>query len=332
MTNNFTYRFFHWQLFGLLCLAVLLITGCSKDTDIFVPDPIQPVPDTNWVPAITESMPVVLLKNEIRRNYIVDSVDATAGGEVVTPSGAKFYVQPRTVVDTNGQLVNGKVKLAFLHIYKNGDLIRMNKPTYHLGRMFASGGVTYAQLTKGEQELKLAGDHTAMIEMPANAALMDSLRLHFGNGSNFLEYSWQLNYDSINRIVNGSNTYLMHTRRLGWIGSGRAYNTFAPVTLQVQLPPRFTNANSFVSVVLNNNLCMASCHGQLAPKRFVAYGLPGGFPAKLIVLSKLGNQYFAATKSINIQTGISGAVVVQQESMTPVLSSLGAINELLDNL
>jgi hypothetical protein len=320
-----------YKCFGWL-LAVWLAAGCSKDVDVFVPDAVQPAPDTLWVNNITDTMPVAVLKKELLLSVHTDSVDAGAGDTVIAPLGAKFYLPAGIVTNAAGAAINGKVKLELMHITKNGDLIRMNKPTSNQGKIFASGGIVFAQLSKYEQALQLKDGKTATITMPTQTTLIDSLKIHFGDGSGLLEYNWLLNYDSANTIVNESAAYRLQSHRLGWIGSGKFYTTYAPVTVHVKLPSQFTNANSFVSLVVDGKLCMANCYGQPLYKRFVAYGLPGAQAATLVVLSKIGNRYFAAKKSIVLQPGVVGTVVVQSENVTPVLSSPSAVNSLLNSL
>jgi hypothetical protein len=104
-----------------LVITALLFTSCQKDSDIFIPNGIAGGLDTNWVAAVTDLSPVSDVKRLLRKENVIDSVDATAGGTFQTAEGLTVIVLPGSLQLSNGTLATGKIHVETI-IVKNREI------------------------------------------------------------------------------------------------------------------------------------------------------------------------------------------------------------------
>ncbi len=64
----------HFLKTGLIIMIVgMVLQSCQKDVDSFTPNVIGTGPDTTWVPSVTATMPVNVLRERLRLELQRDS-------------------------------------------------------------------------------------------------------------------------------------------------------------------------------------------------------------------------------------------------------------------
>lgn len=69
-----------FQYIICLTVAAIIFASCSKTTEEFVPDPNQPVLDTNWVTLSAPTVVDTYLQNNARSASVDSSVQNETGG------------------------------------------------------------------------------------------------------------------------------------------------------------------------------------------------------------------------------------------------------------
>src|SRR5438876_31465 len=117
------------KLILITYLAGMIFLGsCQKDIDTFTPNGSPIGADTNWVATVTDNQPINQLRQLLRKDVSLDSLDATAGGTIQTSEGLSVVLPPQVWVLQNGQLATGKIYVESMLLKKKGDLVIMDKP------------------------------------------------------------------------------------------------------------------------------------------------------------------------------------------------------------
>lgn len=313
--------------------TALLITGCSKDTDVFIPD-ATPGPDTSWQPTIIATMPVIQLRNSLLLPAFTDSVEISSNAATLnTPIGMQVIFPPNCCVSAAGIPVTGKIQVEFMSLKKKGDMIRMNRPTTHGDSLLITAGELFIRLKKEGAPALLAPGVKLYIrytDLPTNPAM----KLFFGDETNPEAFNWLANNDPQNNFINaGTQAYEIYTNHLRWINIASIQNTSSVPTVKIaaDLAPYFTNTNTIAFTVFKDQRSVAGMPGNLAAKKFLSTGLPLGKPVTVVVISKLANDYYLGYESAVTSTPGSGAPY-QSVSIRPVKKTLPEILAYLGSL
>jgi hypothetical protein len=310
--------------------------SCKKDSDVFIPDvKATQGPDTNWVNIITDTMPVNTIKKQLFPELYLDSIEINANpASVTSPSGLTCNFPAFCCTGAGGQTITGKVYVELLLIKKKGDMIRADKPTGSYNRLLVSGGEMFVKLTKNGQELKLAQGKTITLKYN-DAPILPGMRVFYGDESNPNQFNWNPS-DTFNlsQVISGNNFYELTSRQLRWINCDYFFDTTGINRVQVgaNLAPQYTNANTSVYLVFSSMRSVLSMYGNAATKKFISGKVPVGQQAKLIVLSKQGNDYFLGFESLVTGPQASAPAGHQFVPVNPVKTSLADIKTYLGTL
>lgn len=318
-----------------LAITAMLFISCKKDTDIFIPDTTSLGLDTNWIAAVTDLSPVSDMKRLLRRENVLDSVDATAGGTFQTSEGLTVIVLPGSLQLSNGSLATGKIHIETILVKHRGDMVRLDKPTTSFGRVLISGGEIFVRIRKENQELQLAPGKGIYIKYtdPAPTRLM---KLFYGDESNPERFNWipAANVSGNGGVDTMSNPsgYELFSTQLRWLNCDYFLDTSgARVNVTASLPADYTNANTSVYLVFKEIKSVAGMYGDMTTKRFLSPKVPTGKTAVLVSITKKGtNSYYMGHESFVIgQTSLNG---VQTVPLKPQPTSLSDIKAYLATL
>ena len=319
----------------LLISAALLLNGCQKDTDIFVPDAGQTNgPDLNWYSTITPTMPVSLLKNGLVLETYTDSIQVNANNAyITTPFGLLCGFPPNCCTGSAGQSITGTVNVEMLLVKKKGDMVRLNKPTTSNGRLLVSGGEIFIRLKKDNQELQLAPNKKIQLRY-VDSPYSTQMKLFVGDESNPEQFNWLPTPDpSNNTITVTSQNYEIQTNHLRWLNTDYFYDTtgIARTTVTAGLATHFTNANTIAFVVFNGFRSVVAMNGDISSKKFRSIKLPVGKEITVVVISRQGNDYFMDHKTVI--TALQNSSPSDQIVVTnPVITTLANIKSYLSTL
>jgi hypothetical protein len=322
-------------ILGFLVLMAVLFTSCKKDTDIFIPDTTSGGLDTNWVAAVTDLSPVSEIKRLIKKENLVDSIDATVGGTLTTSEGLTVVVLPQSLLLQNGQLATGKIYIETILVKQRGDMVRLDKPTTSSGRLLVSGGEIFIRIRKENEELHLAPGKGIYIKY-SDASPSSLMKLFYGDESVPDRFNW-LAADSLNGTSIGITTqpglgYELFSNRLRWINCDYFADTTAGrIIVASSLPADYTNANTAVYLVFRDLKAVAGMYGDMNTKRFASSKVPIGKTAIVVSITKKGtNSYYLGHETITTgQTSLNG---VQTIPLKPQPTSLTDIKAYLNTL
>jgi len=89
-----------------------------------------------------------------------------------------------------------------------------------------------------------------------------------------------------------------------------------------------TNANTQAFLVFQNGRSIVALEADVANKKFKAFNIPATQQASLVIISKMGNDYYMSRK--DFQTNTTSAE--QYVDVTPTHTTLSGIEDLLMNL
>lgn len=313
-------------LFSLVTTVVF--TACQKDIDLFIPDTTSAGPDTNWVASVTDLLPVSDIKRLLRRDHLLDSIDATSGGTFQTSEGLAVSVLPGSLLLPGGQPATGRIHIETLLIRHKGDMVRLDKPTTSFGRILISGGEIFIKIRKGAEELHLAPGKGIYIKYP-DPAPNPLMKLFYGDENNLERFNW-IPATNSNGAVNvdtsrTSTGYELFSNNLRWINCDYFADTSgARVNVTASLPADYTNANTSVYLVFKEIKSVVGMYGDAASKRFSSPKVPSGKGAVVISITKRGtHSYYLAHENIIIgQPNLNGTHTVPLKPQPTSLSDI----------
>jgi hypothetical protein len=312
-----------------------LLNACQKNTDIFVPDPGQTSgPDTSWYSTVTAAMPVSILKNNLLQEPYYDSIEVNANiATIVSPSGLTVTFPPNSCASAVGQPITGRVQVELQVVKKKGDMIRLNKPSTYNDSMLVTAGEIFIKLKKDGQPVQLAPNvkiNIRYIDLPVNT----QMKLFFGDETNTERFNWLPNQDLTNNIIiPGTQAYEIYTNHLRWISIAYApgISTSGSTAVSADIAPYFTNGNTVAFTVFKDLRSVVAMHGNLSARKFISGKLPAGKQITVVVISKLGDDYYLGYESAVTVASTSGSPV-QPVHVVPIKKSFSEILSYLSTL
>ncbi len=139
---------------ALIIAAILGFTACRKNDTI-----VAPVAADQKVKAFFDAN---------APKYESFTIDASAGGSLVTGKGTKISFPANAFKKINGQPVTGNVTVQVKDIFQASDMLLGNRPTEASGEMLISYGEMTVKANQGSDELQL--NAPAQVVVPAAPA------------------------------------------------------------------------------------------------------------------------------------------------------------------
>lgn len=316
-----------------VCAAALIIFGCNKDY--------------NPIPAKTSLNTIFAELRVTPQHYTVQAGTETT---VTTTGGSKLHFSPTSFKDKNGNIItSGTVNISISEMLKPGDMIRNRATTMANGKPLISGGQMDINATvNGEQVY--ANGYDIAFKVPTGLAT-SPMTLFWGNNNRADSVvSWQQS-DSSSPWGTVHPSYYPGTTDLYYNFSGCTNFQFINCdyfwnspdsmrTASIVLPSsKFTDENTQVFLVLTSINCVLSNVAGIAPSseydkptntlRMISemadHIVPDGQAYKLIVISKIDNQYYlyqsSGTVAGNLSVNADPQPVTKQQ-MDTALSAL----------
>ena len=318
---------------AIVPLSIALMLGsCNKNMDYFVPDSGQLAgADTNWVSNITATMPVAVLKNTLLLKPYTDSIDLQKNDTLKNATGLRCAVLANSLLDSMGQIATGKAMIEMMILSKKGDFIRMDKPTMSDSIVLESSDAINVSIIKVGSYLKVAPTDKLSLQV-YHPSFTTFNKLYFGDRNSNGEFNWLADIPgSSNEIVLDNFGYNVNTNRLNWMAASKPFESLVFTNITLSLPAQYTNANTTAYLVYNDSKSVVNLYANTDTKKFVGTRLPGGKAAAVVVLSKQGNDYYAAFKPVTINGDI-GSIVNQIVAVLPNKITLEAMQQLLNAL
>ncbi len=300
--------------------------------DYFVADPGQQFLNTNWYTTISDTLPVMDLKQNLLLPLLIDNftIPYNSGPlNLLFTSGLQCSIFPASL-SAGGQAVTGKIDVQTILLKNKGDMIRMDRPTISNDKVLVSGGSFYIAFTKVGNPIRIVSGTIGIHYTENNPS--SAMKLFNGDSTNTQQFNWMPNVADSNNVVADSGGYKILTKKLNWLNCGYFYDTAAPKTMvAASLPTYFTNATTIAFLAFNDVRSVVCMYGTTATKQFITGNVPVGKPARVIIISKQGNSYYLGQQTVTTASPAAG-LTVQFVAITPVKTTLDNIKQYLDAL
>jgi hypothetical protein len=330
------------KYFLLYTTIVISLTACVKEnSDVFIPNPTLAGVDTVWQAVVTDNAAANVMMQEFAKPALVDSFDATLGREILFGDSLQVTFAPLSCVSNTGSPLSGKLKLELHYLKSKGDMIRFNRPTTSGNRLLESGGAFQVKVSQNGQPVSLAsGAYFRLKFREQNPRTY--MKVFYGEQSTtntptgpITNFTWALSQDTtLNSVgvvpfgIQGTTNlaYQMLATRFNWINCDAFTDTTQPRTkVTVLLPITYTNVNTAVYMVFNNQRTVLRLNGEAATRTFSTINIPIGSNVSIISIAKIANNFYADVKEAAITNG-------HTISLSPQLKTKAQIDALLNGL
>ena len=289
------------KLFNLIVLAAIVATAisCSSESG----ETLRPPTAAEFNEMRTKAL------ERITQTMMFNAED---GIDFTSDKGARFYL-PASQIKLNGTLVTGPVKLEFVELYKNGNMLVVNKPLMGTaidgtskGPMI-TGGQFYINVTKDGNQID--EDYYSMTVPAENTEEPPNPDMTFWVGAE--NENDNMEWDEIDEQRGGvvwgeGNDYNLIGRFFCWINIDILYNLLGPkARVWIKVPQGYDNKNCAVYVVYKDQPGALAYMDVWDPteKMFTEhYGLaPIGMNFYVVFVSVYEDHYVYAYKDVTVE-------------------------------
>lgn len=234
-------------------------------------------------------------------------------------------------------LTNGSVKIVLQEMLTGPEMILAGKSTTSDGKLLVSGGQIYIKAYLGSEELRVNQAAKPLISIPTE--MTGDMKLFVGSvkekdsvaGDTII--NWQQDTTTVRRRQDSSGVKIFNEFECDsfrFINCDYFYSDPNPKTdVKITVPTGFVDSNTQVMVFFPSINSVARVYQfENSGNYFIlnnGYQVPVGMQAKIVVISKQGNQYYFQVKTVTISANIN-------ESMTPTASTEAAIKLAIKSL
>lgn len=229
---------------------------------------------------------------------------AETGGQINCPNGTQFNFYGNTFTTLDGTPVTGEIQIEVIEVLTKGEILLIGRPTISDGQILRSAGEFYVSATQNGQELQLTDFSFYNITWPYQDAFSETSMLFFEGEGEGEDFNWVwLEQDGQEMNIPWANTtqdslgeggvgFNVFTDRFGWLNCD-AFMSYPPeelTTISVTLPDGYTNENTSVFIVFNDQMTVLPMYGDQATESFISAQVPIGADVTIVVLSSIGDE------------------------------------------
>lgn len=284
----------------VLLSTLATVWGCRKDVEEFHP----------YTPTQEDLGQLLLQVPSASSHTVFPFGGSIPDTTLTTASGVRVFLADteNLFADNSGTPVPCStcpdLKVEVTTVLSKGDLLARNLPTATTGgQMVESTGVVYLQASCKGAPLQLDKNKGSYIKIQIPAPeVKTGMKVYAGvvDGLSKLT-NWEPTTDTAFwaewPLSNGNKQtgYELITKQLGWSNCAR------PVIEQtssfcVTLPTQFNALNTRAFLVFDNIRALAELTGNDTSSQFCFSGAPIGYPVRIVVVSKTGDQYWLVEK------------------------------------
>ena len=335
-------------LFITGCLGLLFITACKKEvSDNFNLYTGNPLNDTVWTRVLNPAYAIHDLFDNLTPPSIIDSFEVSSGKSLKYGDSLEIsFAAGSCVGPGNTPAPQGNARVEIIPLKRKGDFIRTFRPTVtNNGSLLETGGGFFIKVSKDDKDLSIASNVTFKIKFnDVDTPPRANMQVFYGKEGLPVPFKgidtafyWIRDFDttylntwskpSNNPLIPSYMGYELNSKNLRWVVAERYLDSTLPKTkVTAILSPNFTNKNTAVFAVFNNQKTVVNLKADYNSRSFFANNIPLKSSVKLISLSKIGGDYYLGTKDV-----ISIAVVTSY-TIVPGKISLKDLITYLNNL
>ncbi|MCF8449971.1 MAG: hypothetical protein K9G49_08905 [Taibaiella sp.] len=320
------------SLFALAITAALFVSSCGKNYD----------PGPGPTPVATNKTQLNSLFKEFRSTPEIKCVTAGIPQTVVFSKGTKLTFYPNSFKTAAGVIItSGTVCLEVIEMYKPGDMIANRATTTDNNRLLTSGGQVKIRATKDGQEV-YANKYGIGFRQPG--ASSQPMMLFYGNTNNEDSVTtWTTDTTKINRGSFSEFTLYDTTGSaatqawyhqfdsctdFNWINCDYFFNNTAPKTnIYVSTGDVvFNKSNTSIFIVFPSINAVSRAYTIPGSETFTGYNFPTGLGVNIIMMSKVGNDYYYTEQNgLTVTADMSVTATPTKQSLDYIKTKLGAL-------
>jgi hypothetical protein len=329
--------------------AVMMALGsCKKElSDNFITYSNHPLNDTAWVRNVQNTAYVYNLFDDLFPDAaILDSINVANGGTLRYGDSLEITFPANSCVGPgNTGVPGGMAKVLIVPLKRKGDFIKTFRPTTTAnGSLLETGGGFYIRVFKEDKELTLAPNTTFRIKYNDVDTPKLNMQTFYGKenipvplkGFDTAFY-WIRDFDtsylpvwtkpSNNPLIPTYFGYELQSKNLRWVTADRYVDSTLPkVKVTAILSPNYTNKNTAVFMVFNNQKTVVNMKGDYPSRSFFANNIPLKSSVKLISISKIGNDLYLGVKDIaSVASVTSYTIVPSRTNLSEIIKYLNAL-------
>lgn len=296
--------------FLFITIITFTFFSCKKEiSNEFVPDPGNPYNDTAWATTVSPAAPVNEIFQMFSKPSQTNPLDAIAGGTTNFNNDLQVIFPAKAC----GENVTGNIQISVDHLKTKGDIIRFGKPTMSGDKLLVSAGAFNVRVLQNTSALSLKDDKSIIIRyrVPYPDA---GMKIFYGDTSvnNREGFTWVEANDGTSAVRTTPSTsdtayfYELICKKLEWVNCDKFFNEGGERTkVSVILPVNFTNKNTAVFLVSQDQFIVARCRTDEQNRLFFLENMPVGKAFTIVSISKIGNDLYLATKNITISKNLN---------------------------
>jgi hypothetical protein len=290
---------------GLLFLASIALTSCSKDDNPLTNEQLPPSAAT--------------FKNirEIAIDELKQHFTATAGtGQILLTSvkGVKISIDGNALTK-NGNPVTGPIDITFVELFDKGTMLITNRPTMGImadgnHSLLKSGGEFFLKATQGGVDLATTAPMQMQVPADLTGTTADTaMTLWAGEINTEGNLAWREQKDAAGGkggVGTQGNTYFVTFGNFGWTNVDRFYSDPRPkTTLLASVPNGYDNTNCSIYLSYDgegtNALAKLDTYDSTTKKFSEHYGqIPIGLACHVIFVTEQNGQWRYAIKAVTV--------------------------------
>jgi hypothetical protein len=335
-------------------VGLLLIASCTKESSQeFNAYSNNPLNDTVWAVTLKSTDAANTMITDLMPPADSATINLAANETEYNPGNSDslkiFFSKGIFTSFENGVFTpvpsSGNAVIQVIRIRRNGDLIRLLRPSQTTNAALELGGGVFIRIMKDGKELGIKQGETIRIRLMENGGMPKSdMRRFFGAETipppmyNAFDpgFSWQPDNDNSPVPLffdsqSGRNTtgYEIRINRLRWISVQRLLNSTTAIDrsrVTVILPPNFTNKTTNVFALIGSQKTVVKLEFDYNSRSFRTDLLPTGAQINLVSISKIGKDFYLAESNIN---RLSSPTIIKLE---PGKKGQDVLQSFLDNL
>jgi hypothetical protein len=329
-----------------LATILLFMSACTKElstnTNTFTPYQGNAFNDTTWLKNITGISPITSLADTLAQNTLfTDSIDLWKDKAMVFGDSLEIDFKGGSCSNNAGIPQDGKARIDIIRLQKKGDFIKAYRPNTSFMYLLEAGSAFFIRITKNGSELALAPGASIKIKYADIEEAENNMQVFYGKETMPFPTS---TFDPANTWVRSLDTsyiktwttqtnsgikkgYELEAKSLRWISAHRALDPNpAKTNIYAILPPNFTNKNTVVFAVFNNNRTVIDMHGDYASRSFTTSNIPLKTKLLLVSISKFGPDLYLGTRLVNdVGTMVNYSFTPEKKSLTQILAFLNSL-------
>jgi len=318
-----------------MLLLTLGLFSCQKNLDYFVADEnALNAPDTVWYNNVTADMPVSLLKNELRYAYTRQNSNLQGGAvnHISLGSGLNVDIPAGALTDSSGQPYLGAMQVESVLLRTKGDYIRMGLSDISFGHQMIHGGSYYLNFYNNSGQRLWVNQNTSVdVSFQSPLPYSSDMKIFKGQINGQDGNNWELANPS-NVLNQSGGVYHTSVNELSWISCSYVpdLSSTEQTRVALSLPSNYTNANTIAFIVYDQLESVLALGPNQTQRKFTSVDIAKNEPAKIIVLSKQGGQYFLGYADIVTQN--AGQSGFQEISIVPTITTLDNMKNYIGTL